>query len=429
MKLFDFSGNRPFLIAGAAAILFAIVAGRQQGAAAGRDDARTRDSGRLAGMSGSPDTNSEGGNSVRTTSSTSDEKIHRQLWRLWKDSPDANLDTETQADIARLVAGMSSKQIETFLQNLPPGSERGAGGQLRRIIVSCWVLQDGPAALTFMATAPDAGTDTNRLETTQTVMMWAADQPDAAFSWLDNEEIPPGLKKLAANIRLNSLMTLMDTQPDRAFQELSHMESKDVSEQLRLWAGTHGSDSYVREKLLEYSATTGRADDLAQMRSTILQVLAENDPEAAKAFLESLPTSPDQRDALEVHLTLGQARKEPKAAFDRWLETADTANGVPQEIQFGIGAWMWRKPDEALQWLDDLPPGDKRDSLHADSIPMLAGFDRFDKAAEIATGIASPPLRAEALHALDLRWSLVNQDAAEKWRQGLSADDRGLLGK
>jgi hypothetical protein len=429
MKPFDLSGNRPFFIAGAAAILFAIIAGRQQGAAAGRDDARTRDSSRLGGMSGSPDPNNDSGNSVRTTSSTSDEKIHRQLWRLWNDSPDANLDPETQAEITRLVAGMPSQQIEAFLRTLPPGSERGVGGQLRRIIVSCWVLQDGPAAMTFMATAPDAGTDTNRLDTTQTVMMWTADQPDAAFAWLNSEELPPGLKKLAANIRLNSLMTLMDTQPDRAFQELSSMESKDVSDQLRLWAGTHGSDPDVRQKLLDYAATSGRTDDLAQTRSAILQALAEKDPEAANDFLESLPTKPDERDALAVQLTLGQARKEPKAAFDRWLETADTANGVPQEIQFGIGAWMWRNPDETLQWLDALPPGGKRDSLHADSIPMLAGYDRFDKAAEIATGIASPSLRAEALHALDLRWSLVNQDAAEKWRQGLSSTDRGLLGK
>lgn len=432
MKETETSGHRSLLLAGVVAVILAAAGGHLIGSARGRSDSRTKKPSSTFDVATDRSANgaAEFRKSGSPNSQTSLEKIHQRLWKIWSETPNINSDPEASAEIDRIVAGMSSLQIETFLNTLPPGSERGANWQLRQNIVFRWILQDGPAALDYMENNDDVKTSMNQFETTQALRSWTEDQPEAAFAWMSDSSVTPQQKWRAEYLKLEYAITLSETDPDPAFEKLSRMDPDYISKQLGNWSVKHGADEELRKRLLDYAATTGRPEDLAMVRSNILRALVEQDPAAAKEFMDSLNPDDSERRELDLAVTLARARKEPKAAFDDWMENNDTATSIPPAISFGIGAWMWEgNGGAAIQWLDDQPPGEKRDALYGDSIPALAGFGHFDKAAQIAGAIESPDLRASALHALELRWSLVNRDAAEKWKQGLSAEDRMLLGK
>ena len=427
MKNTDISDQRWFLIAGAATVLLAAIGGHLKGNADGRSDARIRTpSGRYDELTHvTADVHAERSISPTDTSAASMERIRKRLQDIWRKTPYGTFDPEALAETGRLVAKMSSQQIDEFLRSIPPGSERNVNFQMRKAILSCWVLRDGIAAMNYMATCEDS--KMNWLETTQTAVEWASDQPDAAFAWMDS--LPPDQKQKLASIKFNSLIDFLNTNPDRAFQELSRMEPNKVTEQLRFWAAQNCTDPEMRQRLLDYAASTGRPEDLAKVRSTLLRALTEKEPATAKEFMDSLKPSASEQLALDLESTLGLAQKEPQTAFGSWIEKNDATAGIPEPIHFGIGAWMWRDSEKAINWLDGQPPGEKRDALYADSIAALAGFEHFDKAALIAAAIESPDLRAAALRSLDLRWSLVNHDAAENWRNSLSPEDRAHLGK
>lgn len=426
MKKTDPPRHGRILFIGIIIVIFSAIGAGLKGTADGRSDARVR-----SHCVQTDGTSSEWGTREKFSGgdpTISTEKIHQRLWKIWRESPDPGNDPEAYAKIGRLLATMSSAQVEEFLRSLPPGLSHGPDFRLSLLVLQAWVLQDGPAALTYIGTGKDAKININSLVTSQLTSLWVGDEPDAAFAWMNDESLPPELKKKAARLRRHSLMNLMDTNQDRAFQELSQMEPEAVSEQLKLWAGTHGTKPEVREKLLEHAARTGTPEATEEILSILMRVLSEKDPAAAQQLIDSRKATADPA-ALELAATVGRASKEPKATFDEWLEKNDVSAGIPEPIMYGIGSWMWNKPEEALKWLEDQPAGEKRDTLYADSIPALAGFEYFGKAAQIAAAIESPDRRASALQALDLRWSLMDHDAVEKWRQNLSPEDRTLLGK
>ncbi|GAA5120244.1 hypothetical protein JIN84_20635 [Luteolibacter yonseiensis] len=423
MKKTDFSRHGRTITIGILVIILSGVGGHLKGLADAKEDNRTRDTRPLASVA-TPSSEKARGPSEKDETVSVD-KTYQRLWKAWKESPHPDYDPEASSEISRLVSNMSSSQIGEFLKSLAPGAE----WKLRRIILSCWVLQDGSAALAYMGAEPHAAGSRDSMETTSMVMQWATVDPDAALAWVNDENLPPELKKRASTIRLNSLMSLMDTEPDRAMQELPRMEPADVSKQLQLWAGIHGKDPEVRKRLLDYASSTGDSGDIKEVRTILVTVLGEMDPEAARAIIDTPGLDAAERAALELAETVGRAKKDPQATFDEWLRKSDVSNGIPEPIVFAIGSWFWPEPEPAIKWLDGQPAGEKRDALYASSIPALAGFEHFDKAAGIATSIDTPALRATALQALDLRWSLVNHEAAEKWRQNLAPEDRTLLGK
>lgn len=424
MKSAENPRHRWPLVIGTAAILLSATGGYLKGSSDGSGDARTR---KLSPDVSSTPVDDSGEKPKSPAAAASLEKTRQRLWTIWRNSPDPSSDFEAQESITRLLKDLSSAELEQIMRSISNGAQFGADWQFRRFILDVWILKDGPAAMAFLADDKGVRPDMNRILTAQLAMTWGEEQPDAAFAWMNDPDLPPALKERASNLRLNALMALMDTDQERAFAELSRMNAKDISKQLLLWADTNGKDPAVREKLLEHAAASGDPADLQKVQSTLLKVLSQSDPEAAaelRAKLEAAGSSPEE---LDVAMAVGSSEKAPEEAFSGWLENHDVSKGIPEKISFGIGAWMWRDADKAITWLHEQPPGEKRDALYLDTIPALAGFDRFEKAAEIAAAIESEEMRAAAFRALDLRWSLVNEGDAEKWKEGLSKRNKELV--
>lgn len=334
----------------------------------------------------SPDTAEAGGGKARAPSQDPRrlEKIHKKLLDIWKSSTATSNDPELRAQTMQLLAQMSSPEIEAFLRSLPSGSERmGVDFLMVRRVLRGWVLQDGPAALAYLDTCGSARSSMTRMMITDMIMNWVRDQPDAALAWMSEQSLAPLQQARVANIRLNSLMVLVESDPDRAFQELSSMKGKDVSEQLKNWGGTNGRNPELRKRLLDYAAGTGNPGDLPAVRTAIINAIADEDPEAAKEFVRNLQASGRELTALDTALTTATARKNPESAYTDWLQKNSKVTEIPTEIRYGISAWLGRSSmgdhddGEPIKWLDALPAGGQRDILYESTIPALAGFHRF----------------------------------------------------
>lgn len=422
--------------AGAVAIFFVILAG-VGGNLKGRADALAA-TGTREHPAHSPDAAGEGGGKAQAASHDPQrlEKIHKKLSDILKSPTASSSDPELRAQTMQLLAQMSSPEIEAFLRSLPSGSERMGGNYLMAwCVIRWWGMQDCPAALAYLGTCSSARSNTTRMMTTGMIMNWTQDQPDAALAWMSEGSLTPQQKERVSNIRLNSLMVLVESDPDRAFQELSTMTGKDVSGQLTNWGGTNGQNPEIRKRLLDYAAGTGNPEDLAAVRAAIISAMANKDVEAAKEFVLNLQASGEERVALDATLTAATARKNPESAYTDWLERNGKVTEIPATIRYGISAWLGQSSmgdhdDGApIKWLDALPAGDQRDAFYESSIPALAGFRHFDDAARMAGNIDSPTLRASALNALQTRWLLVDSQKAAAWKSALSAEDQALLRK
>lgn len=357
------------------------------------------------------------------------EAIRNRLNSIWRESPDPARDFEMIAEMDRLLERMSSAEIAEFLRSIPSGLERRSPYfWMSREIVCWWTLKDGPAALAYLGSLPDGEGTTGRMLTTQTFMMWAADQPEAALGWLRSGNPTPGQQANAENLLLNATITMVETDPGRAFQELAYLKPDEVAGYLETWAGCVGEKPEMRQQLLDRAAATGRPEDLAQVRNSIVAKWATMEPDTALAYIDSLQVTDLERQKLDASLASATSRKDPKGALDTWLERNASATVIPEELNKIVGTWMMPGQDEAIRWLDGLAAGEQRDALYSSSIRTLAGFEQYSYAASLANRIDSSENRANAFQTLDKQWSLSQPDAAAAWKAGLSPEDQALLG-
>ncbi|MES2475889.1 MAG: hypothetical protein V4640_08915 [Verrucomicrobiota bacterium] len=425
MKLTNDSRGGGIMVLGVALVLLAGFGGNLKGRAdAMAVQATLKNSGHRNSIEALP----RAGESAAVASRPAYEAIRKRLNAIWRESPNPSYDFEMLAEMDRLLGKMTSVEISEFLRSMPPGLERRPEYfQMSRDIVAWWALKDGPAALAYMGSRPDADGNMGRMLTTQTFMMWAADQPDAAMEWLRSGNLTDRQRKIAEHLRFNVTIPMVETDPDRAFQELIYLKPDEVTKYLGIWAGRVGEKPEMRQKLLDHATATGRPEDLAKVRNGIVAKWAKTDPDAALAFIDSLQVTDLERQNLEMSLASASARKDPKAALDTWLERNASATVIPDQLHSIVGEWMMPGPDKAAQWLDGLPEGPQRDAIYSGSIRALAGFDQYPKAAELADRIESPEHRAKALQTLDKQWSLSQPDAAAAWKAGLSSEDQALL--
>ncbi|MEO5917175.1 MAG: hypothetical protein ABIS50_23295 [Luteolibacter sp.] len=422
MKIPNFFSRYGIIIAGVAIVILAGLSGNLKG----RADAKA------AGVSANNSRHRPVLEPERESSAGSSrpgyDAIRKRLNLIWQESPDPTYDFEMLAEMERLLGKMTSAEIAEFLRSIPPGFERRAPYfQMGREIVCWWTLKDGPAALAYLGSQPDVEGSMGRILTTQTFMLWAADQPEAALTWLRSGDLTKKQRESSENLLLNATITMVETDPERAFQQLAYLAPDKVADYLGIWAGCVGENPEMRQKLLDRAAATGRPEDLARVRNSMVAKWATMEPDAALAYVDSLQVTDLERQNLDMSLAAATARKDPKAALDTWLERNASATVIPDELNKIVGAWMMPGPDAAAQWLDGLPAGVQRDAIYSGSIRALTGFDQYSKAAELANHIESPEYRAKALQTLDKQWSLSQPDAAVTWKAGLSPEDQAVL--
>ncbi|MES2921227.1 MAG: hypothetical protein V4819_06765 [Verrucomicrobiota bacterium] len=410
-----------FVAAGLGILLLAFWGGQSQGRAAGEKQARA-DAMKLtstrSGMKGSR--SRDGKSAALTKSSVSSRDAAARLKALWAASVNPAADFELFAKMEDLVDKMSSQEIAEFLGTVPPSQFF-----MRMNIVCYWAQRDGPAALDFLGT-----NSIDRMIETNAFGGWIAEDPDAALAWVRENRLPLERKVLLQN----GLMALAETHPERAFQELAHVDASEGQVLLSYWVGLNPGEEVMRHRILAAAAATERPEDLAAVRKALVREWSTKDPAATAEFIASLELSGPETREIEAALVNAQAGvgpetvMEPQAALESWLGRFADAVTIPEEIKDTVGAWSVRKPDVARKWLETLPDGQQREALCDGGIRELMGNDRYAEAAKFANLLETPALRRDAFRKVSNYWSLANPEEAAKWKSSLPAEDRARIG-
>ncbi len=382
---------------------------------AGREDERN------AGATSVPALDDRRDDSIRpaVTLETRAKESAERLLAAWQRSPDPHFDFELAGDLERILGGLSAEEIAAvyrLIEAMP-----GALWNLRQDIVMAWALKDGPSALAALK-----DTSLDRHISIGVFRNWMLERPKEALTWLRDGEVPPALSDQKEILLLNSLNSFVKSDPEFAFGELSGMERKQAVNHLATWVDQFSSDEALRGRAWDQLEALATPEELAAIRRRMLLGMARKDPATASTQLEAMEIPEVERSDLETRILI-EGTKLPAAGFDQWMTDHPEAIRAPVAIQERLSEWLAHKPDEAKQWLDELPAGALRDGIFGHSARHLFGLNQRDEAAALAAKIEDPEIRSRTLLKLDRLWSDTDPSAAAAWRGSLSDEDLHAL--
>lgn len=149
-------------------------------------------------------------------------------------------------------------------------------------------------------------------------------------------------------------------------------------------------------------------------------------PSTAAAYAQTLPAGP-VLDEFTVRLVLTWHSRDPAAAAD-WTLTLPDSRGAREGIQRAFSSLAQQLPQDALQRLDQIPPGTARTAALSGLIGGLSST-RPDEAARIIATLDSSAEQAASAGTLAYRWGGSEPAAASAWVKNLPAGevrDQGL---
>lgn len=376
-----------------------------------------------------PYPNQQDGGGIATPQGSSPADLDRlrgEFSEILNRSPHSTWDPECRAETLRLLKKLGPGAVDLFLAGCLEDPRFGPRTNWS-VVYLWWAGADGQAALESMLRRrgnPRVGSSSmfNIL-----AQEWAKTDTDAAMAWMRREEKDPALRRIMDNMLEHVLSSSVPDQPGQAATWLASFPPAEKGDRLAAMGSRYGSDPEMRGKILEMAASTGRPEDLAAARFTVVRAWAMEDPSAAREYLGSLSLGSNESTALEIAVTVGESIKNPTDALGGWLGKNENATSVPEEIVNAIGRWASDDPETMMSWLESVPDGEQRDLLHASSIGVIAGYENFDEAVTLVSGIQSPELRAHAIRELASIWRVFEPEDAEKWKNTLPEIDRAAL--
>jgi hypothetical protein len=155
------------------------------------------------------------------------------------------------------------------------------------------------------------------------------------------------------------------------------------------------------------------ADDRSTMNALVVRSWSQSDPKAFAIWAKSLPPSPLRQGALESSIGLW-AKNDPQAAL-AFLNTlpldASTQDPMYREI---ASEWATSDPQTAAAWANQLPDGNARNACLLEVISQWAN-DEPAKATVYLQSLPNGPLRNEAFQTVGNVWGRVDPVGASTW--------------
>jgi hypothetical protein len=144
-------------------------------------------------------------------------------------------------------------------------------------------------------------------------------------------------------------------------------------------------------------------------------------------FIDSMEVPADVKDRLNDRVTGEWALKEPKQAFDAWIELGKT--DVPKPLLTAMSRWSLNFPgvDESTQWVNGLAPGPVREQFKTRMIANLTNGERFSYAADLSLGLEDQRERIVKAKQVRRQWLERYPEQAKEWFASLSPEDRTAL--
>lgn len=353
----------------------------------------------------------------------------KRLRAIVAGSPQLGSDWEARAQMDDILAKLSADELAAIFAELEIGVDFSSRFFAQKVGVA-WAMKDPSAAL--------AAVQAKRLLYGSSLAIeifndWAADEPSAAWAWLNSADFPEALEEMKTKFRNGALSDLLERDFDLATSEFLKLDASkndglDSRALLTRWASAYADDPAMRERLVEFAKSTGRPDDYAQLNASLLRVWPQADADAMRVYLEGLREYLNS-DAVPVEArpnvdatAVGAAiyREYTGPALEWWMGRYSQSSETPRPLRESIAAWVQKYPDQVRQWFDEQPPSPQRDSLSATVVTTLAARGKFQEAAGMLDGINNSKLLQSATERLDFAWTQKAPQAAAAWRAGRS---------
>lgn len=307
---------------------------------------------------------------------------------------------------ARSRAQQDPEAAMQWLQEQSTGAER-LRGMLE--VVALWAAQDSESALLWLESNAQG---LARLETLNSgVELWAERDPLAAANWIDG--MANDLSKVAAAKSLATTWARRD--PRAAAVWLDGLPGGPVRQQAASALTLAWMETDPASATAWASLETQRSGDQQLLLQAIDQFV-KLAPEEAAAFVRELP-QPDASGPSIYAQRLVQARAEndPAATAD-WLQslTAEDPLNLTRNNTTLMEVWTRTDSIAASTWLNEQPPGPRRDAAIAGFAASIQSFEPAAAAAWADT-ISDPQLRLEQLTQTIRNWAGQDSGSALDW--------------
>ncbi len=172
----------------------------------------------------------------------------------------------------------------------------------------------------------------------------------------------------------------------------------------------HGWARQDPQGALDWVLENGDSPQASVMLSAVLQLLSQDDLNAALDVARSLPVEQRQN---AMHSLLGTWVSADPQAATQWVLN-ESADGERESYLGTMAALLAHQDQEAMsEWLDELPPEDATKLLPY-SINALARTDPLEAVAQIER-IDDPTARVGAVESLTRVWARQDPQAAREW--------------
>jgi hypothetical protein len=368
-------------------------------------------------------------------------------------------------NLANEFGSVSPREAMAWAQSLPKNQFRE---ECIALVWQGWAQADPARVAAELANASDA----RLLPNTAGVVArhWSRSDPDAALAWissLDNEEVRnAALGNFDFNLETmgtKGASKILEAAASERFRNefaanVAQQIARDDLQEALSWAEslpaekgrTAAISSVVNQwttddpaGAVRFIAELPEGKERSETLTRALNSWADTEPDAAYAYALALPAG-EERDKAMVNVIGTARRTEPEKALT-WFESLENpavagqlaqgfaesliktdpaaalklvsqvpVEGQPQAYWGLVRGWAFDHPQEAGEWVKNLPPGEARDSAVKAYVSVIDGMDA-GVATKWAYSIAEPTERMEVTMSVFQRWLQNDRTAARDW--------------
>lgn len=347
--------------------------------------------------------------------------LKKHLSHLFGSSPSATYDWALRSQVEKILASMSSAELEGFAAELAPAANESRSvddwrNALKTLVCDVWGLKDPAGCIQKANGWGFAG--------------WLMRDPTAARNWLQRTDLPASMEKIQNELKVSLIHQQALTDVVAASKTLGSFDPNTQQTALQRWAAMFANDAAKRTDLLAVLATLPDQETAESAYRTLIGKMAEQSPHDAALFIETMNLSEEAKDRLS-HRMIGEwAVNEPEKAFNAWLEIGE--NEVPKTFFPALDDWSLNSPgaEAAINWVNGLEAGPPKEQFKSHMITFYCAGDRYGQAAELSKSLTDPKERILQMKTVKRYWEArggIQKTRASEWFSKLPSDDRAAV--
>jgi hypothetical protein len=316
-------------------------------------------------------------------------------------------------------ASVDPREALAWADTLPEGLIRN---QAVSTAITALAQQDPQQALNSLAFV--ANVLTRNSLTVKVVADWAQDDPKAAVNWVQQNTFG-----YTQNQALTAIMDpLSKLDPQAAANLLTQMPSGDgslISSTKQIsqnWAELDPVADLNWLKYLNDASGTGAVSAVkSALEVNVVSIWANNNPNAALAYVESLGSADPQFDKLIAAVASSAAAADPVSAA-AWLQSLPDDGTRSAALNSVVNQLITTNPQEALQLATQMSAGPEQDSVYSKIISTWSATDPAAASDSLSVFPPGPALTSAAQN-VAANWIQADPTAAANWIKSLPPGD------